>query len=93
MSALLPDLQLATNRLVLSVQDPYPYSDYASKIRTPSTVSLLKQMDEEQIVLLKNDKNTLPLSKSIGSVAVIGPSAGQVLVGSSIESIHSKRFL
>ncbi|KAG8985853.1 hypothetical protein FRB90_004400, partial [Tulasnella sp. 427] len=61
-------------------ENPYPYKDYKSKIRTPSTLQLLKQMDEEQIILLKNDKNTLPLSKSISSVAVIGPSAGQVLL-------------
>ncbi|KAG8943685.1 hypothetical protein FRC04_002585 [Tulasnella sp. 424] len=61
-------------------ENPYPYKDYKSKIRTPATLQLLKQMDEEQIILLKNDGNTLPLSKTISSVAVIGPSAGQVLV-------------
>ncbi|KIO21728.1 glycoside hydrolase family 3 protein [Tulasnella calospora MUT 4182] len=60
-------------------ENPYPYKDYKSKIRTPATLQLLKQMDEDQIVLLKNEGNTLPLSKSISSVAVIGPSAGQVL--------------
>ncbi|KAG8932639.1 hypothetical protein FRC03_011255 [Tulasnella sp. 419] len=62
-------------------ENPYPYKDYLSKIRTPSTLALLKQMDEEQIVLLENRDNTLPLSKSIKSVALIGPSAGQVLFG------------
>lgn len=63
--------------------DPYPYKDYKSKIRTPATLQLLKQMDEDQIILLKNEGNTLPLSKSISSVAVIGPSAGQVLVSTT----------
>lgn len=62
-------------------ENPYPYKDYKSKIRTPATLQLLKQMDEDQIILLKNEGNTLPLSKSISSVAVIGPSAGQVLFG------------
>ena len=37
----------------------------------------------ESIVLLKNDKNTLPLRKDLGSIAVIGPNADnvQVLLG------------
>ncbi|KAG8965623.1 hypothetical protein FRC00_010176 [Tulasnella sp. 408] len=45
-------------------ENPYPYKDYKSKIRTPATLQLLKQMDEDQIILLKNEGNTLPLSNS-----------------------------
>ncbi|EJT98774.1 glycoside hydrolase family 3 protein [Dacryopinax primogenitus] len=58
-------------------ENPYPYPDYATTIRTPSTRHLLHQIERESIVLLKND-GVLPLQKG-GSVALIGPSAGQVL--------------
>lgn len=36
---------------------------------------LARQLAAEGIVLLKNESNTLPLSKSIGKIAVIGPNA------------------
>ena len=37
-------------------------------------------MAQESIVLLKNAKNTLPLSKNIKSIAVVGPYADEVSV-------------
>lgn len=63
-------------------EDPYPYADYAKYIRTNETLTTLLQMERESIVLLENHNNTLPLSKTaLKSVALIGPSAGQVIVG------------
>lgn len=67
--------------LIISLPvDPYPYPDYNATLRTSQTRSLLHDMERETIVLLENRKNTLPLSKSIGSLAVIGPQADRVSV-------------
>ncbi|HUB24759.1 MAG TPA: glycoside hydrolase family 3 N-terminal domain-containing protein, partial [Tepidisphaeraceae bacterium] len=38
-------------------------------------LEVAKQLAEQSLVLLKNDNNALPLSKSIGHLAVIGPLA------------------
>jgi len=43
--------------------------------------ALALQAARKAIVLLKNDNNTLPLRKDLGSVAVIGPCADSVLLG------------
>ena len=42
---------------------------------TPEALSIAQRLATESLVLLKNDHRTLPLSKSIGRVAVIGPLA------------------
>ena len=60
--------------------DPYPYEDYLSTLRTPETRELLHTMEQETIVLLENKNNVLPLSKSISSVALIGPQVDRVSV-------------
>ena len=60
--------------------DPYPYDDYLSTLRTPETRELLHSMEQETIVLLENRHATLPLSKSINSVALIGPQVDRVSV-------------
>lgn len=44
-------------------------------------------METESIVLLENRKATLPLSKSLGSVALIGPQVDRVSA-SEILAIH-----
>ncbi|KAI9060879.1 glycoside hydrolase family 3 protein [Trametes sanguinea] len=62
-------------------ENPYPYEDYLSTLRTPETRELLHTMERETIVLLENKQNTLPLSKSIGSVALIGPQVDRVSFG------------
>ncbi|KZT13283.1 glycoside hydrolase family 3 protein [Laetiporus sulphureus 93-53] len=62
-------------------ENPYPYPDYTSMLRTPETRALLHQMEKEQIVLLENHHNTLPLSKNISSVALIGPQVNRVSFG------------
>ncbi|KAG8718107.1 hypothetical protein FRC08_005947 [Ceratobasidium sp. 394] len=63
-------------------ENPYPYPDYGKYIRTNDTLATLIEIERESIVLLENHNNTLPLSKTgIKSVALIGPSAGQVIFG------------
>jgi len=57
----------------------HPYIEDANK--TKATVnsaqhqSVALRAARESLVLLKNDKNTLPLSKQIKSIAVVGPNA------------------
>ncbi|KAG8845152.1 hypothetical protein FRB91_002028 [Serendipita sp. 411] len=62
-------------------ENPYPYADYAKTIRSASTKAKLLEMERETIVLLDNKSKTLPISKSIRSVALIGPSANKVIFG------------
>lgn len=62
-------------------KDPYPYADYNKTLRTSATRSILAQMEQEAIVLLENNGNTLPINpKSKTKVAVIGPQANRVSV-------------
>lgn len=57
-------------------ENPYVDPDYAAKIRhTKENQELALQTAREGIVLLKNEKNILPLKKEIKSIAVIGPNA------------------
>ncbi|KAF5364585.1 hypothetical protein D9758_005612 [Tetrapyrgos nigripes] len=62
-------------------ENPYPYTDYNATIRTPKSKEILHTADLESIVLLENHNNLLPLSKDIGSIALIGPQAGRVSFG------------
>lgn len=41
-------------------------------------IELARRMAQESIVLLKNEAQTLPLSKQIGKIAVIGPNADNI---------------
>ncbi|TFY76921.1 hypothetical protein EWM64_g7092 [Hericium alpestre] len=61
-------------------ENPYPYDDYLTSLRTLETRDLLHQMEQEAIVLLENRNNLLPLNTDIGSVALIGPQADRVTV-------------
>lgn len=63
-----------------STVGPYSYEDYASTLRTPASQETLLQMEREAIVLLENRNALLPLSKSIGSIALIGPQVDRVSV-------------
>jgi beta-glucosidase len=57
--------------------DPYKYMNEErskTEILTPSNIKAAREMAARSIVLLKNDKQILPLKKS-GTVAVIGPLA------------------
>lgn len=53
----------------------HPYTDEAKEdaaMMTPASLALALQEAEESIVLLKNEKNLLPLSKKMKTIAVIG---------------------
>ena len=55
-----------------------PYVDVEKAVREANTKEsreLARQTSREGIVLLKNEKNLLPLKKDIKSIAVIGPNA------------------
>jgi beta-glucosidase len=52
------------------------------RVHTPTHIALSQQIAEESIILLKNDKNLLPLNiNTLKSLAVIGPNANQVQYG------------
>jgi beta-glucosidase len=56
----------------------HPYTDETrakKTLLTPEHRHTARQVAQKSIVLLKNEKNILPLSKSIGTLAVIGPLA------------------
>ena len=58
--------------------DPYRYSDTTRERALTLTAAhraASREMARKSIVLLKNDARTLPFSKSLGTVAVIGPMA------------------
>lgn len=58
-----------------------PYVDekvVTQKVATVQNKSVARQVARESIVLLKNDQHTLPLSKSLKRIAVIGPNADNV---------------
>ena len=48
-----------------------------SVLDQPANRTLARQVARESIVLLKNDRGTLPLRKDLGTLAVIGPNADQ----------------
>jgi beta-glucosidase len=48
-----------------------------SELDSPAHRALALDIARESIVLLKNDRNTLPLRKDLGTIAVIGPNADQ----------------
>ncbi|KAJ7775675.1 glycoside hydrolase superfamily [Mycena maculata] len=62
-------------------EDPYPYEDYLSTLRTPASRSILHDIETESIVLLENRDNTLPIGNDVGSVALIGPQVNRVTFG------------
>jgi len=75
----------------------HPYVDPAAA-EAPNGSSdhraLARRAARESIVLLKNDRGTLPLSKSIGSIAVIGADATEARLGGySGPGIHTISIL
>jgi len=55
-----------------------PYSDEAREPQSllrPDSLTLARQIAARSMVLLKNDRNVLPLDKNVRSIAVIGPLA------------------
>ena len=66
-------------RYRLGMFDPPSMVKYAqtpaSALEAPEHKALALKMAQQSIVLLRNDKNVLPLSKKIKKIAVIGPNA------------------
>jgi beta-glucosidase len=59
-------------------EDPYRYCNKkreATEIMTTENLDFARKFASESLVLLKNDKNTLPIRKNIKTLAVIGPLA------------------
>ncbi|MEO8562853.1 MAG: glycoside hydrolase family 3 C-terminal domain-containing protein [bacterium] len=48
-----------------------------SELDAPSHKTLAREVTRKSIVLLKNERNALPLRKDLGTIAVIGPNADQ----------------
>lgn len=71
--------RLFTIRYRLGMFDPPAIVKYAqipfSVLEAPEHKALALKMAQQSIVLLKNENNTLPLSKKIKKIAVIGPNA------------------
>jgi beta-glucosidase len=56
--------------------------DPAGSVNTPEHQALARELAEESITLLKNDKRLLPLNEDkIKSIAVIGPNADEARIG------------
>ncbi|HJP92703.1 MAG TPA: glycoside hydrolase family 3 N-terminal domain-containing protein [Pyrinomonadaceae bacterium] len=56
----------------------HPYTDEAREPRSllqPESIRLAREIASRSMVLLKNDRDLLPLDKNVGSIAVIGPLA------------------
>ncbi|KAJ7815959.1 glycoside hydrolase superfamily [Mycena olivaceomarginata] len=62
-------------------ENPYPYTDYLSTLRTPASRNVLHAIETESIVLLENRRKTLPISKTVKSIALIGPQVDRVTFG------------
>ncbi|MBN2419822.1 MAG: glycoside hydrolase family 3 C-terminal domain-containing protein, partial [Deltaproteobacteria bacterium] len=79
--------RLLNTRFKLGMFDPPEMVSYAQipfeKNNAPEHGKLALETSRESIVLLKNEKNLLPLSKNLKKVAVIGPNADDydVLLG------------
>ncbi|WP_448699095.1 glycoside hydrolase family 3 C-terminal domain-containing protein [Mucilaginibacter sp. AW1-3] len=71
--------RLFTIRFRLGMFDPAEMVKYAqintSVLESPAHQAQALKMAHQSIVLLKNENNTLPLSKSLKKIAVIGPNA------------------
>jgi beta-glucosidase len=77
------DIDLACRRVLEAkyklglFDDPYRYMDAErakNEVMTPENLKAAREIAERSMVLLKNDKNILPIKKS-GTIAVIGPLA------------------
>ncbi len=71
--------RLFETRLRLGMFDPVSRVKYAqtpeSVLEAPEHKAHALKMAQQSIVLLKNENNTLPLSKNLKKIAVIGPNA------------------
>ncbi|EFA84959.1 beta glucosidase [Heterostelium album PN500] len=67
---------------------PDPNNPYLKTVGSAEDRALAASIVEESIVLLQNHNNTLPLSKTIGSILVTGPSANNLTNLNGGWSIH-----
>lgn len=71
--------------------DPFGDQYYAASMRTPEAIALSRKIANESTVLLKNERNMLPLDKDrLESIAIIGPNADQVQFGDYSWSRNNK---
>jgi beta-glucosidase len=60
-------------------ENPYVSPEKATAgVRNTAHVNLARRVAQESVILLKNDKNLLPLNKQTKRIAVIGPNADNV---------------
>lgn len=62
-------------------ENPYADAQAMEQNRNAQALELARQAARESLVLLKNDNHLLPLSDSIGKVALIGPNADNPQLG------------
>jgi len=76
--------RLFTARFKLGMFDPSEMVKYSqipySVVDCEQNKALAKETALKSIVLLKNKNNILPLKKSVGTIAVIGPNSDQTFV-------------
>ncbi|MFA6484251.1 MAG: glycoside hydrolase family 3 N-terminal domain-containing protein, partial [Bacteroidales bacterium] len=76
--------RLFTARMKLGMFDPQEMVPYASikpaENNTEAHRRFARKVAQESIVLLKNEKSTLPISNKVKSIAVIGPYADELAV-------------
>lgn len=75
-----------------------PYVDVGQVMAiydTPAQRALARQIAQQSIVLLKNDSGLLPLKKTIGTLAIIGPNANDArnLLGDYAYPPHIERLI
>ncbi len=74
--------------------DPFVDPEEAEKAcHTEEHRALALQMAREAIVLLKNDAHTLPIPRTVKSLAVIGPNADQILLGGYAWDLYTKEHV
>lgn len=66
---------LRTKMILGLFEDPYvDVRETERRVRMPESLALAHEADEESIILLKNDNNTLPVSEAaVGTMALLGP--------------------
>ena len=62
-------------------ENPYADAQAMAQNRNRAALELARQAARESIVLLKNENSLLPLSDSVGKVALIGPNADNPQLG------------
>ena len=70
----------------------HPYVDESRKqsyVHSAAHLALSRKIARESMVLLKNKNDLLPLSKSIKTLALLGPGAGKAMLGDYVDPAQS----